>query len=1228
MKKSMMLFCCFLLAVIIGNDAGAQHNNIFSLPFKYREGGVLKNFLQPSGGYAGQQAQRTHNAMQDANGNLLFFMVDHYLYDKDGIEIAAISDENQNPVNGNIEACIVPDPANCDKYYIFTSRNWGNYPADNNIMEPCYITLDMSTKTVTTYNVGGITSYVKKFLPPTWNNVPKGANVTYAATKLRSDNSRFLFMSDGQSIYRYKIDATGVNYDNYFYTIAGVALTNDCKTEFELVELNSPLRSRYRIALGAVNNTSMVVFSADLTATGTVISNTVRSFNYPKTVKVAGLEFSPSGRFLYATHTLGTTGYNNAIDYFDCDNNFTRQALLVPNASDFDVSQIEMGANGWLYFVRGGSLAAFKAPENPGSFNPSNPSLTWNASQVSLGFAYDKLTYNIGTSVWEIRALPDQIDGMNYSAHFTASLPCCIANISYSKNTYTSLSGSYTWSPTQNPLNNNGGSVATIKDEIVIPAGSNITIENMEIRFSPNARLVIKNSTGSANGGRLTLKNCTLTVDPRCSNDALWQGFIVEGNNQAQGTISTSKHGWLVLENNTVIEHAVTGATFGTSTKLGGGVTTSNSKIKNCITGVDFLPYNSTAANLSVFNNTTIEVNQNLKQSAAFGGTITLARLVNNSGVTFTKCTLQNDASQYSNLIVDGINANRSAIKVKGNCTSSNPGCGQRSVFKNLQHGIFYTTSNSSISPNIIQSDFINNRIGIYVSGASLPYIVSNNFEIPSGTSNRNAFTGIYLNATPGMRVEENNFTTYNFNSNSLWNFGIVANETTSSTKEIYKNNFSNIWVGIQAIGLNQVRSINMSSSSGLLIRCNDFISQVSSADISVTLGNQPPNKAGIYHSQGNCHSNTDGDRAGNKFSHTGGASCISMNQGVIGILYAQHTDQVTTPQNYTSNVSPTPCTMGIALSENTCASKVYSGKTIGDLTTGISVLEDLITDLREIFDDTNDPEIASEIEANVLKRHLLTETLLSLYLADENCPNPLDSVIFVLQQELLNWQPNTSIYERLSLLFLEKGDLNNAINYRDLVEHEKGTDYFCALFDELRNWMVESSVNTLYQIPNEQLLHRILEKYDFLDNLSVSEIECPITSATARGLLLLANPDYEFEVLFEEPETYYFLSSDSLIEPLAITITSIASTNEKQNELKIYPNPAKDNLTIEYTFAETNTRRIEIRNMLGQQMLSRDISEAKGRLNIELSSLAKGVYVVTIMDGTLPAKQVKLVVE
>ncbi|PKP20297.1 MAG: hypothetical protein CVU04_04185 [Bacteroidetes bacterium HGW-Bacteroidetes-20] len=64
-------------------------------------------------------------------------------------------------------------------------------------------------------------------------------------------------------------------------------------------------------------------------------------------------------------------------------------------------------------------------------------------------------------------------------------------------------------------------------------------------------------------------------------------------------------------------------------------------------------------------------------------------------------------------------------------------------------------------------------------------------------------------------------------------------------------------------------------------------------------------------------------------------------------------------------------------------------------------------------------------------------------------------------------------------------------------------------------------------------------------------------------------------------------------------------------NVMQVYPNPAKDQITIEHSFEIDGSSTLLITNILGEQLLTESINSTSEKINIE--SLQNGIYFVTL---------------
>ena len=181
-NKISKLFLLLSIIVLFLNTTYAQQpqNNIWSLPPKYFNNDLTSLFsLSAPGGqsiplfddYDGLPAQFNHNAMQDKDGNLLFFVVDGKVFHANGTAVFnnEIIKNPQDPdiYRGYAETMIVPDPGNCQRYYIFTgiaNTSFGgervadsiNSPETIGDVVPGYAILDLSITDATISNMPGM----------------------------------------------------------------------------------------------------------------------------------------------------------------------------------------------------------------------------------------------------------------------------------------------------------------------------------------------------------------------------------------------------------------------------------------------------------------------------------------------------------------------------------------------------------------------------------------------------------------------------------------------------------------------------------------------------------------------------------------------------------------------------------------------------------------------------------------------------------------------------------------------------------------------------------------------------------------------------------------------------------------------------------------------------------------------------------------------------------------
>jgi len=101
---------------------------------------------------------------------------------------------------------------------------------------------------------------------------------------------------------------------------------------------------------------------------------------------------------------------------------------------------------------------------------------------------------------------------------------------------------------------------------------------------------------------------------------------------------------------------------------------------------------------------------------------------------------------------------------------------------------------------------------------------------------------------------------------------------------------------------------------------------------------------------------------------------------------------------------------------------------------------------------------------------------------------------------------------------------------------------------------------------------------------------------------------------LFEPGGERYALLSSTALTAVAIPDTSRTTSDIDVQLISVYPNPAKDIITVSATDQNVIGSNIEMYNQVGQKIISQRISQLQFQINV--GALNTGVYFVTINDG------------
>ena len=420
------------------------------------------------------------------------------------------------------------------------------------------------------------------------------------------------------------------------------------------------------------------------------------------------------------------------------------------------------------------------------------------------------------------------------------------------------ISGSVTWSGPQSVL----GSVKVL-------TGATLTINTGAIiQFADSKLTGILTNIDVQIGGKLIVKaGATLTSIAACPN-SMWDGIIIEGT---PGKQIAANQGWVVLSS-CELKNSRRGVFIGGIVKNSGGILhATNATFRNNYIDAEFMPY---AAPLNALGNE--PKNSSFFAFCNFIGDAFLndpiytdaflpigGRLTSNThvilravkGIGFAGNNFKTDltgvlGSGYrTELRSTGILSIDASFTVQRACNIIGPGgcAGLQNNFNNLFYGVNAQSSNPLKTFTVDQTNFTNCYYSLLQSGTNYSTVTKNNFIINTtiaapivplciGGPCINYFD--YTNQCSGFNHSENNFKVIG----GQQVIGSIFNNTGTSYKETYNNNYIGLKIGTQAQQINGVNA----TINGLQIKCN-VNNGVLTSDIAST--------SGIIPNQGSCTS-------------------------------------------------------------------------------------------------------------------------------------------------------------------------------------------------------------------------------------------------------------------------------------------------------------------------------------------------------------------------------------
>lgn len=367
--------------------------------------------------------------------------------------------------------------------------------------------------------------------------------------------------------------------------------------------------------------------------------------------------------------------------------------------------------------------------------------------------------------------------------------------------------------------NNPWGNVADVKfnGDVVIPAGTQLSVHGMTWRFGPNAKLIIER------GGRLTSYSSVFTTVV-CDN-AHWPGIRVEGTTTNPNQFGTAQ-GQLRMYDSRV-EYADVGiwcarvnGNFMDPAFFGGLVRASNTTFRDCQTGVRIERYrrinpnNSESLHLGYFGNCKFETTAGWRGPTTPGW---FAKLGDVKGVTFTGCSFVNqipNAFYPYTLRGGGISATSAAFTCSGyqNYTTNR--------FENLHVGVSASVPDPALLYKIDGMGFKNNFQGVVDYGSTDTRITNNQFVTMQNITPLTVTSiGLHLFQSERYVVERNTFTDQ---GPSVPSVGIWFNGPAFQANRIYDNTFTALNVGCFVEGRHKASTGTPQTAPGLQMLCGD----------------------------------------------------------------------------------------------------------------------------------------------------------------------------------------------------------------------------------------------------------------------------------------------------------------------------------------------------------------------------------------------------------------------
>lgn len=836
------------------------------------------------------------------------------------------------------------------------------------------------------------------------------------------------------------------------------------------------------------------------------------------------------------------------------------------------------------------------------NLNPVNPNGTWTGNGATAITANvlnpSVLPYGDYTITYTV-SVPN-CPSSTQSATFSVTPACCVANAIYDTNpSPTTFDGrdayivpaSDVWQPGSNPFNN--AAQITVNYDIIVPDGVTLGLNEIDISFAPNARILVQRNGQLFTDGTPTTPTLLHGLEP-CQT--VWQGIQVEGPPNAGVRSNTAfgvNYGLFTDVGITTIQDAIIGIaamplplmdiTNLNLSQIALNLLPNVNGFVPTLTSVYLTPYvNAPLAHQNAGG--VIKTTKGLRLIDCLQG-INLSWYDNLpyqsdqvSSITYTSFESYGLVYPFSVISPNTINAEAGVHLNRYSHLHIN-----KNTFNHLKYGI---RGISATNLNIDYNTLTNNPIGIsLLNGFGAP--LDDNVIVAFNQLENNPI-GMQFGGVGGLLVTENNinsgtlFTGLNNNpigiffrgcdfaatNNHLYNliFGValMANQTIGS--QLCHNDIHTSLLDVWAFGDN----------NGVGIQKNTFdtyLAAISLQNYTNPLGFTWLDQNGMLSNQGNCD-----DIIQNPADNT-----FAAGQSIIPDIVSNVTQPFTYYCRAATNFVPTtnnPTTVIVDFGSCNNVEPYNDECNIDGL-----LLSD--TDIKNLTEEA--------IKEREMRRKLY------YYTREQNNPDAA--------KLLLEYIDNDAAKRLLIPYYIDKGEYTEAQNKLNQLPDTRLDDQYYKQIQTIYKNLYTDGRKIWELNPTEENTVR-----------QIANSRTPV-AYNAQALLYLARGE-EFAV--EMPTLPNFINP-SLVQQLSVVFKKENNNTLNQPIGDVYPNPTNSLLQLDYNLGNAQAV-FEFYDIVGRLVYSEQLSHT-GTVTFTTQNIANGIYVCRVMSGNTVLKQTKVVV-